>query len=578
MSLLVASIDFGTTFSGWAYSYKYDYETNKNNIHTKNWQGSSHISQKAPTVVLIKPDGKTLHSFGYEAESKYADLAETGDHKDWYYFRRFKMLLFDEKGIKGKVLIEETGGKKLKAIDVFYQAIKYIKDDLITTIKKQLTGADFQESDVDWVITVPAIWNDAAKQFMRAAAEKAGIEKRKLTLALEPEAASLYCRHLPIDKNVGHSDARLHKFPEGTKYMVLDAGGGTVDITVHEIVSENTVRELHKASGGAWGGIKVDEDFEKLLDELMGPGTVEDLKRESMEEYLDLTQEFEIKKREIDPDSENQVSIRIPSIFRQFAKTKNRKSLSELIADSKYSGKVCISRDKLRLDKDIALSLFHSSTERIIFHLQNLLELPIISDCSAILMVGGFSESRVLQQRIKNAFSQLHIIIPQDAGLAVMKGAVGFGFNPLFIGERIAKYTYGTYGVHLHTKKCSHAPTRLYAYSDGIRCMDFFDVLVKEGSSLKIDSVVGPIPFKPVERDQTYILEQMYASTNPNAKLVTDQGCRFIGAMSFPVDPKLFDKGAINTTCYKFGGTEIEVTVRNKVTGELFTSTVDFLG
>ncbi|WAR31533.1 HS12B-like protein [Mya arenaria] len=403
MSLLVASIDFGTTFSGWAYSYKYDYETNKNNIHTKNWQGSSHISQKAPTVVLIKPDGKTLHSFGYEAESKYADLAETGDHKDWYYFRRFKMLLFDEKGIKGKVLIEETGGKKLKAID-------------------------------------------------------AGIEKRKLTLALEPEAASLYCRHLPIDKNVGHSDARLHKFPEGTKYMVLDAGGGTVDITVHEIVSENTVRELHKASGGAWGGIKVDEDFEKLLDELMGPGTVEDLKRESMEEYLDLTQEFEIKKREIDPDSENQVSIRIPSIFRQFAKTKNRKSLSELIADSKYSGKVCISRDKLRLDKDIALSLFH------------------------------------------------------------------------------------------------------------------------KGSSLKIDSVVGPIPFKPVERDQTYILEQMYASTNPNAKLVTDQGCRFIGAMSFPVDPKLFDKGAINTTCYKFGGTEIEVTVRNKVTGELFTSTVDFLG
>ncbi|XP_052790419.1 heat shock 70 kDa protein 12A-like [Mya arenaria] len=578
MSLLVASIDFGTTFSGWAYSFKHEYHNNKDNIHTKNWPASSHISQKAPTVVLIKPDGKTLQSFGYEAESKYAELAETGDHKDWYYFRRFKMLLFDEKGVQRNVTIEEVGGKKLNAIDVFYHAIKYIKDDLVQTIKQQLTGEEFQETDIAWVITVPAIWNDAAKQFMRTAAEKAGIGKGKLTLALEPEAASLYCRHLPVNKNVGHSDASLYSFPEGTKYMVLDAGGGTVDITVHEIVSENTVRELHKASGGAWGGIKVDEEFEKLIDELIGPGSVDDLKRESMEEYLDLTQEFEIKKREIDPTSEKQVSIRMPSLFRHFAMIKKRKTLAELVTESKYSGKVGVTRDKFRLDKDISLSLFGSTTESIIDHIQNLLEIPIISDCSAILMVGGFSESRVLQHRIKNAFSQLHIIIPQDAGLAVMKGAVSFGFNPLFIGERIAKYTYGKQDTHLQTEKCSHAPTDLRTHSDGIMCRKLFEVLVEEGSSLKIDTVVETKPSAPIKRGQTSISKKIYASTNPNAKLVTDQGCRKIGKMSFPVDPHLFDRGHIYTTCYKFGGTEIEVRVRNDVTGELYTSTVDFLG
>ena len=51
------------------------------------------MSQKAPTCVLIKSDGQTLEAFGYEAETKYADLADSGQHKEWYFFKRFKMML-----------------------------------------------------------------------------------------------------------------------------------------------------------------------------------------------------------------------------------------------------------------------------------------------------------------------------------------------------------------------------------------------------------------------------------------------------------------------------------------------------
>ena len=56
------------------------------------------MSLKTSTCVLFKPD-KTFHSFGYEAEDHYGELAseETGEHKKWYYFRRFKMQLFDKK-------------------------------------------------------------------------------------------------------------------------------------------------------------------------------------------------------------------------------------------------------------------------------------------------------------------------------------------------------------------------------------------------------------------------------------------------------------------------------------------------
>lgn len=58
----------------------------------------------------------------------------------------------------------------MKAIQVFSSAIGNLKDHMLTTCKRQL--ADIQHSDKMWVLTVPAIWTDSSKQFMREAAEK----------------------------------------------------------------------------------------------------------------------------------------------------------------------------------------------------------------------------------------------------------------------------------------------------------------------------------------------------------------------------------------------------------------------
>ena len=51
------------------------------------------MSLKAPTTVLIEPDGKTLKSFGYAAETEFADLTSGNKHREYYYFKRFKMML-----------------------------------------------------------------------------------------------------------------------------------------------------------------------------------------------------------------------------------------------------------------------------------------------------------------------------------------------------------------------------------------------------------------------------------------------------------------------------------------------------
>lgn len=60
----------------------------------------------------------------------------------------------------------------MPAIDVFAAAIKYMKDHLTTKVQQQLV--EMPDDDIRWVLTVPAIWNEAAKQFMREAAKMVG--------------------------------------------------------------------------------------------------------------------------------------------------------------------------------------------------------------------------------------------------------------------------------------------------------------------------------------------------------------------------------------------------------------------
>lgn len=94
--LLVAAIDFGTAYSGYAYSFRNDYKLNPLNITTNQWtgEGSQTMSPKAPSSVLLNPD-KTFNSFGYKSEEEYSSLVENGQHKDWYFFKRIKMQLLN---------------------------------------------------------------------------------------------------------------------------------------------------------------------------------------------------------------------------------------------------------------------------------------------------------------------------------------------------------------------------------------------------------------------------------------------------------------------------------------------------
>ena len=65
-------------------------------------------------------------------------------------------------------------------------------------------------------------------------------------IALEPEAASLYCKYLPMEKLEGSDGPGLGAFSPGCRYLVLDAGGNffTIFFDVHQIVFKLIIQHI----------------------------------------------------------------------------------------------------------------------------------------------------------------------------------------------------------------------------------------------------------------------------------------------------------------------------------------------
>lgn len=66
--------------------------------------------------------------------------------------------------------IKDKTGKAMPALLVFSESLGYLKQSLLNEVKNQLINIEMNE--IKWVITVPAIWSDPAKAFMRRAAAK----------------------------------------------------------------------------------------------------------------------------------------------------------------------------------------------------------------------------------------------------------------------------------------------------------------------------------------------------------------------------------------------------------------------
>ncbi|XP_076117385.1 heat shock 70 kDa protein 12A-like [Mytilus galloprovincialis] len=563
--LMVAAIDLGTTFSSYAFATRGDFKDDPTKISSYAWSTGSQpgLSLKTPTCILFDKV-QNFFAFGAEAEDKYSELAQEEDHIHWSFFRRFKMQLYDKQEISRDFMLVSENGCFIPAMKVFSESIKYLKTHLENHINSKTVCIKPQE--IEWVLTIPAIWSDPAKQFMREAANTAGIPNSRLILALEPEAASVYCKNLPVDRTVcSERKSALEVFSPGTKYLILDAGGGTIDITVQEIKPDGNIKQIYMANGGDWGGVKVDQAFEEFLTDMVGMETMEVFREEDKLEYLSLCREFEMKKRDIRPDSKAKCTIRVPVCLIERLQDVKGMSLKEVSSSNKS---IVWVGDKLRLDAETAKSFFTEASRQIIDHISGIFEESAVIGTEAIVMVGDFSESPMLQEAIKTAFPNMTVIIPNEAGVAVLKGAVQFGFNPQVISPRIGRFTYG---VSTNKRFRPHTdPEDKKQIVNGIMyCRKRFGKHVERGQSIEQGEVSEQQTYNPLTADQNRIILPIYVSLSIDPQYVDEEDCTYLGDLE--VDMSDIQGGCEREVVVgmRFGGPDIAVEAIVKATGEI---------
>jgi len=93
-TLLYIAIDFGTSYSGYAFSFKCD--KNREQIRIPPW-GLEHGQKtyKTPTCILFDEEQNFL-KFGYDALKTYTVSMKRDQAKEHYIFEHFKMELYNK--------------------------------------------------------------------------------------------------------------------------------------------------------------------------------------------------------------------------------------------------------------------------------------------------------------------------------------------------------------------------------------------------------------------------------------------------------------------------------------------------
>ncbi|XP_021345557.1 heat shock 70 kDa protein 12B-like isoform X2 [Mizuhopecten yessoensis] len=586
--LVVAAIDFGTTYSGYAYSFRDDFVKDPLKILTNaQWidDETNLVTFKAPTSVLFDKDRK-FSSFGFSAETNYNRLVDDEEDEDWRFFRRFKMSLYREmkeaneaaelarhrRRLGRSLKLKDAHGNSMAAMDIFSDAIRYLKDHFLTTLNNSVKGTS--EDDVHWILTVPAIWSDAAKQFMREAAEQAGILKHQLTLALEPEAAAIYCKEIAVKTSKEHGSSKdLSAFTPGEQFLLLDIG---VDITCHEVINDGTLKEKHPPTGGPWGGTVVDEAYFGFLQDLVGQEAWKDFTKNNPADKLELERMFEMKKRNLKKNDDT--IIRVGMNFLQSYNNVCKCTLAKTLSEKKtiYSTTVEVKKEKLKIQNSQIMEFFEGPMNAIVEHLERLFARKSLVRVNTILMVGGFSELDQMKEKIESSFPGKDVIRPVEANLAVLKGAVMFGHSPQAICERASPRTYGIstsvpYNDRIHPKK-------LYFVSDGNdMATDIFQVMVRAGQPVIMGKTKVEHICHPAHGYDTEATVEVYESTAESPAYTCDSSCRRLGELRVQIPDTSRGKARRIVVALHFGFTELKVTATEEGTNHKAEAKFDCL-
>ncbi|RDW83641.1 Hsp70 family protein [Aspergillus mulundensis] len=424
---IVVGIDFGTTFSGIAWTIGNSIEDIEVHPH---WPGGGNrTSVKVPSTISFS--GVKIQ-WGYQVGQFTEAL------------RGIKLLLDEDQKIEytpslqSKALLAKYGKTAEEATALY---LKQLIQQAKQVLERRL-GLDIDELDTQFILTVPAVWSDKAKDSTMRAAVAAGIDLKNLSLVSEPEAAALYALRAIQPNSIAKDDV----------FTVCDAGGGTVvskqdpgpvdaprfnqrqDLISYQIKSLEplVLAEVTEGTGAVCGSVLLDGRFDEHLKQKMGLEKYDALKHKSKEAAMTYWQE-RVK----------------PNFTGHFDDEFGEMEYFIPVAGAEDDESIPIEDGFFMMSSEDVESIF----EPIILQIEQLVAQQIAAvgkePCKTLLLVGGFGASEYLYHRLRTANPGLAILQPPNGWSAIVSGAVHRGLEGNKVESRIARRNYG---VECHIK------------------------------------------------------------------------------------------------------------------------------
>lgn len=459
---IIIGIDFGTTFSGVAWCYTGD----PGNIRTvKSWPSNNKSLAKVPSVIQYGTRDTLRYKWGFEV------TAEAQNPLRW-----FKLLL-NEQGL-GPVSrrappmphrLSETHSGDRNQLDHLLKTIAslpadktplavvtdYLKAIYQHTLKtlensypKSFTDSIGNDIGLEFCLTVPAIWKDAAKDLTLQAARAAGLGDPdvKIKTVSEPEAAAVHC---------------LRSFSEtkdclqvGDVYVIADCGGGTVDLISYEVTAVSPrlrVDECVGGTGGLCGSTALNRRFEELVKQRLGNREWENMSTVARFNTMLHFDEF-LKPSFCPPDNPDEEDD-------EFDIQTYHCPVPGVAADPLrriQGGHLFLNVEEMKGIFEPTFLEITTLVQQQISAAENKTQKPV----TGVLLVGGFGSSPYLYKHLSAKLKgkdgkAVKVLQPPDAWTAIACGAVSYGLSVRqvregivphgsgLVGSRIARFSYG---------------------------------------------------------------------------------------------------------------------------------------
>lgn len=414
----------------------------------------------------------------------------------------------------------------------------------------------------------------------------------RLSLALESESASLYC-HEMLKRGLV---APYCENPSGPytphSYLLVDIGGGTVDISAHEInPSENSspvLMELHPAFGNDCGGTKVNKEFKKFLEKLVSD--VEFSKfLNSCDKEVNIRNRCELNHLiNVVFEEQKQMFGRLPRERRREVVFRLPISMLEIYKEDILDGietvaasHVKLIRQNLRISAEKMEEFFEPVVSGTISCIQRVID-DLDGIIDVIYLVGGFGGCPYIYWRVIDEFGiSYKCIVPPNPEYAVVEGSVLFRADPSVIKSRKADATYGKSVIRPFNSRIHDDSRKFYDDDKVLFCDDLFQVIVEVGEVVHPQHVYTCTSV-PSHNFQRNMCVEIFRSPCKAADVWYVSGERSGGSekigevvVDFPEQKK--SKSREVEFFFDFSHTEIQVTAYDKLSRLEFKAVIDFL-